>query len=102
MEGNECVDVCADGWYGDPLSYTCNLCKSVCATCTSWDYCTSCIEGPYQLNDGECSLFTCLSTEYRIIKPVLGCFECHERCKTCQGPTELDCLTCEDRYEQIG
>ncbi|CDW91263.1 fu domain containing protein [Stylonychia lemnae] len=97
---SSCLEKCPDGYYQDNLVKICRKCKPECATCLTYDFCTSCIYGPYQLNDGECTYFTCLDNQYRAIKPQLSCFECDSSCKTCQGESEFDCLSCnaEDKF----
>lgn len=77
------MEKCPDGFYPDNFSRTCKKCKPECATCTSYDVCTSCIYGPYKLNNGECTYFTCLNTQYRAIRPSLACYECDSTCLTC-------------------
>lgn len=52
-----CMESCPPGFYPDNFEKVCKLCKTVCSSCTSWDFCTACIDGPYQLNNGECTFF---------------------------------------------
>ena len=78
-----CLDSCPDGYYPEELTRTCETCRPECLTCTSYDYCTECIPGPYQLNDGECSEFLCLSDQYLRLTPELSCFFCDYSCLTC-------------------
>ncbi|CDW89486.1 UNKNOWN [Stylonychia lemnae] len=92
-----CYTQCPEGYYPDENKKQCIKCNSKCASCISETYCTSCIYGPYQLNNGECTYFTCLDTQYRSIRPTLSCFECDSSCKTCQGHSKLDCLSCFPR-----
>ncbi|CDW80137.1 UNKNOWN [Stylonychia lemnae] len=90
-----CLSTCPDGFYPDYILKICSPCKPECATCNSLNFCTSCVYGPYQLNDGECTHFTCLDTQYRALKPQLSCFECDSTCQTCQGVSKYDCLSCK-------
>ncbi|CDW72739.1 UNKNOWN [Stylonychia lemnae] len=99
---NSCLVKCPDGYYPDNFAKTCRKCRPECATCTSENYCTSCIYGPYQLNNGECTFFTCLDTQYRAIKPQLSCFQCDDSCLTCQGMSQFDCLSCKPSSQFIG
>jgi len=43
------MESCPPGFYPDNFEKVCKLCKTVCSSCTSWDFCTACIDGPYQL-----------------------------------------------------
>eukprot|EP00347_Sterkiella_histriomuscorum_P005534 403356244 len=96
---DSCLEKCPDGYYQDNLRRICKKCNPRCATCISDTFCTSCIYGPYQLNNGECTFFTCLDTQYRAIKPQLACYECDSSCLTCQGESKFDCLTCKPQNQ---
>lgn len=58
----KCVSDCIAGYYADNFEKVCTPCKTVCSSCTSWDFCTGCIDGPYQLNNGECTFFQCMDS----------------------------------------
>ena len=90
---------CPSGFYPDNFEKVCKLCKTVCSSCTSWDFCTACIEGPYQLNNGECTFFQCMESQYRAVKPTLACYDCDPTCLTCQGMSRFDCVTCKPAYK---
>ncbi|CDW87691.1 fu domain containing protein [Stylonychia lemnae] len=94
---NSCKGLCPDGYYQDNFSRECKKCNPRCETCISDTFCTKCIEGPYQLNNGECTFFTCLDNQYRAIKPQLSCYECDPSCLTCQGKSQFDCLSCRPK-----
>eukprot|EP00347_Sterkiella_histriomuscorum_P010294 403376857 len=96
-----CLEKCPDGYYQDNLLRACRKCNPRCATCISSTYCTSCIYGPFQLNNGECTYFTCLDTQYRAIRPQLSCFECDSTCLTCQGESSFDCLSCRPKDQFV-
>lgn len=89
-----CVTFCPDGYYPDNLSKVCMNCPAVCSSCTSFSFCTGCIDGPYQLNNGECTFFQCMLSQYRAVKPALACFDCDPSCMTCTGMTKFDCSSC--------
>jgi len=45
------------------------------------------------LSVGEC---LCLDGYYDYIREK-KCLECHKTCKTCDGPSENECIICEDK-----
>ncbi len=45
--GTTCTSACPDGYYPDNFKKICKLCKTICSKCTSIDFCTECIDGPY-------------------------------------------------------
>lgn len=96
---NKCVTDCPTGFYPDNFEKVCKPCKTVCSSCTSWDFCTACIEGPYQLNNGECTFFQCMESQYRAVKPTLACYDCDPSCLTCQGMSRFDCVTCRPAHK---
>jgi proprotein convertase subtilisin/kexin type 5 len=96
--GFKCMSDCPPGFYPDNFEKSCKPCKTVCSACTSWDFCTACIEGPYQLNNGECTFFQCMESQYRAVKPTLACYDCDPSCLTCQGMSRFDCVTCKPAY----
>ena len=99
--GTSCLETCPLGYYPENVLKTCKACNPRCASCLSDTFCTSCIDGPFQLNNGECTYFTCLDTEYRVIKPSLSCYGCDSSCLTCQGKSQFDCLSCRSKDQLV-
>ncbi|CDW89713.1 fu domain containing protein [Stylonychia lemnae] len=99
--GTKCLEECPIGYYPDNILKICKKCNPRCASCLSDTFCTSCVDGPFQLNNGECTFFTCLDTQYRVIKPSLACYECDSSCLTCQGKSQFDCLSCRSKNQLV-
>ncbi|KAK8846429.1 hypothetical protein M9Y10_020450 [Tritrichomonas musculus] len=115
---------CLDGFYLD--NEQCKKCSDECETCyDSSSYCYTCVEGfykSYQYDDlsGDCTLCNetephcshCTSDCTEISRCVFSCTRCddgfffkdgeckacHKTCKTCDGTSELNCLSCADEY----
>lgn len=98
---------CADGYYFTSMNFEpgqyytglCRLCNGTghensqlsieyCNdddkfTCSPNQICNRCSDGFYINDKSECS-------------------PCNESCKTCTGPTDADCILCQDGYTLIG
>ena len=83
------------GHYVDLVNQACPFCLPTCATCTSPDYCITCLPSLYlDLNSG---CVTC--NEDRRYKIDGFCHSCHSTCLTCNGSLDTNCLSCPlDRY----
>ena len=75
---------------------TCDLCDSSCMTCKGPldTDCTLCHpEYTYQPSTSKCLFLTCESNEFIDLENG-QCSPCDSSCKTCNGGTANDCLTC--------
>ncbi|KAM3127352.1 hypothetical protein pb186bvf_020552 [Paramecium bursaria] len=66
-----------------------NKCNIGCKTCTSLA-CTLCDTS----NGNELSQSTCVCSEGFVMQNSI-CFQCSYQCKTCSGPRQNQCLTCD-------
>ena len=100
FHNQSCINACPSGTYlkcgsdGD----RCFICKSPCKTCNGPENtdCTSCLYGLIlQLN--SCVL-PCPDGRYRARNgtSTSRCEKCHRSCRTCYGPGENHCLSCEN------
>ncbi|KAL4496353.1 hypothetical protein ABPG73_007803, partial [Tetrahymena malaccensis] len=81
-QNNLCVPQCdlTQAQYVDtsnPNQKYCNKCNSLCQTCSDSIKCTTCIAGFYINPDGTCS-------------------PCHNSCSQCNGPSNNNCIVCQD------
>ncbi|CAD8204792.1 unnamed protein product [Paramecium pentaurelia] len=79
----------------------CYDCPIECNQCLSATYCIEClIINNRRLLNGQC---VCIDGYYPIIDNQI-CLICHKFCETCSGPTNNDCMTCNNisMIEKIG
>ena len=111
---NKCKDS-IDGYYMYSFSSDkiCYKCSSICATCTSYSNCQSCISG-YNLNSNsnccyECNYnckttinnCECTSCNDGYYLSCNECYKCNSICKTCSSYSS-NCLTCNPGYFYYG
>ena len=54
MKKTFCVHSCPSGYYGNETSRICTKCSSVCANCTDFNFCTSCVQTGVDPDNGVC------------------------------------------------
>ena len=99
---------------GDDATY--QKCHPDCKTCTDGgsDGCLSCWDPNMSVEDGTCScndgyayrgpnraceVLVCEQGKFADSSNV--CAICHPTCKTCNGPSRIECLTCPDDYKNL-
>eukprot|EP00795_Rhopilema_esculentum_P005914 gene5914-11255_t len=97
-----CFMMCEGGEYRDYASGRCLNCSEGCLACQgpSIADCVICKKG-YQLNDRMgCTEVKC--TEGRFFDDdTWRCKSCHSDCKSCDGPSKEECLSCNDGYQLL-
>ncbi|EAR86624.2 transmembrane protein, putative (macronuclear) [Tetrahymena thermophila SB210] len=103
---NQCVVCNVDnGFYIDSINQRCLPCAQNCKKCTgpSIGECTQCAKDLYLSNDNagnqvcqECNI----QNGYFI--SINKCLKCDSSCKTCNGTSSSECLTCFTGYFIIG
>ncbi|KPU75290.1 uncharacterized protein Dana_GF19273, isoform B [Drosophila ananassae] len=91
-----CLQICPDGYFENSRNRTCIPCEPNCASCQDHpEFCTSC-DHHLVMHENKCYSacpLNAFETEDN------KCALCHSSCATCNGPTELDCITCRpSRY----
>ncbi|CAD8104639.1 unnamed protein product [Paramecium primaurelia] len=79
----------------------CYDCPIECNQCLSATYCIECLTiNNRRLLNGQC---VCIDGYYPIIDNPI-CLICHKFCETCSGPSNKDCMTCNNisMIEKIG
>lgn len=92
----ECLDACLDGQYANKTSRKCLVCDSNCHTCNNTaSECLSCYmeAGAYVFLHGSICIQRCPVGFYGETSNST-CQVCADGCKTCEGSTSKDCLTC--------
>ena len=100
---NQCwpQDGCPDGRFPNAATMTCDLCNNKCKTCSSFSVCTSCPTGVF-LENNDC-IAKCPAGKYGEESDKSNlCKQCHVTCKTCSGPSEFHCLSCESELYLSG
>lgn len=70
----------------------CSACNINCATCgTNVDVCLTCPAG-FILQNSRC---VCDVNNKQYLDSTSKCLACHPRCKSCNGPNNNQCLTCD-------
>lgn len=95
---NTCKTTCLPLFFKNNWRNTCDPCSANCGNCTSSadSSCIDCRAGKVFLANvsGKYCLGTCPSEYY--YRSGDNCLDCYTACKTCQGTTSVDCLTCVD------
>ncbi|XP_071043236.1 extracellular matrix organizing protein FRAS1 [Parasteatoda tepidariorum] len=86
-----CEPYCHRGYF--PANGLCQACNSDCHHCTDASKCLQC-KGDLVLEFGKC-VWTCTSHHY-VDAISRRCKECPEKCSSCRGPSDTDCLSCVD------
>ncbi|EAR83182.2 hypothetical protein TTHERM_01006530 (macronuclear) [Tetrahymena thermophila SB210] len=99
---NSCVFQCPDGYVVSLDKAQCLICHSTCSTCHpgNLDYCLTCLEGWYKhanrcLKECPDGTYPSSKSEEKInglIHEILICKNCIKNCKTCTGPSDVQCL----------
>ncbi|KAL4456738.1 hypothetical protein ABPG73_014764 [Tetrahymena malaccensis] len=81
QQNNICVQNCdtTQSQYIDQtnsLQFYCRQCNQLCQTCKDGVNCLTCVQGYYLIEN--------------------QCYACHNSCKTCNGPNQINCITCKD------
>jgi len=92
LNGTECVQSCPMQTY--PLSGVCKNCDSQCQTCISELECTTCNDPYYHIPNTYTCTLDCGSGFYADSN-IRECLPCDSTCKTCSGPLNSDCITCD-------
>ncbi len=105
MHNYMCVSECPEHYFADDIHQSCRLCHPACATCNGFHVhdCVTC-DSQYALQPTSAKKNTCEThcrDEYYEQDSVDGkgrqvrtCLQCHESCYTCDGPHDIDCITC--------
>lgn len=113
-----CELSCPPGQFIDPTySNSCSLCDVYCATCDfASTNCRSCVtNGTYEAylfaSNNTCMQFcpnnftgdskthTCVCNDSNYVSYINGyCTPCHMACRTCNGSTADNCLSCSNNY----
>ena len=97
LEGSVCKNSCGVGKYRAPKTSYCERCHPTCKSCRDRGQlaCTGCINGLiYSFAKKQC-LSQCPQGQYRINT---DCYMCTSSCKTCKGPSNRECLSCEQNH----
>ncbi|CAK90284.1 unnamed protein product (macronuclear) [Paramecium tetraurelia] len=100
---NKCL--CNPGYYdtgrNDTLCYL--ACHNSCLSCNLYgeDKCTGCPSSRYPDRIGSTFKCLCNDPHYYSDDESLECQECHSSCKTCNGMSETNCLSCDLTYRQL-
>ena len=87
-----CTDDCGTGYYPNATRY-CQLCDSLCYTCTDFTTCTACHNSQNRVVNG--STCSCdVAGGFYDDGTSLVCPACNYTCKTCSGPSGGQCLSC--------
>ena len=102
-------EVCNDGFYLEAPT-KCSQCGSNCVHCTSPNTCTQCERGFYPDDESgtcqkcsdncdECvSNTNCTDCAPEFYPDNGVCKQCADVCQECAGPTENDCINCDEGY----
>jgi len=107
LYGNYCLSECGANQYPDNTDSECKPCNGACYRCSGplQTQCTACDAGTYlkvlSSTDMQCvNADTCTGTNtesyYTLGDPHNLCESCHYTCATCNGPTNLHCLSCDN------
>ena len=94
MNKTFCVHSCPNGYYGNEISHICTKCSSVCATCTDFNFCTSCVQTGVHSDNGVCPQ-PCASHQF-YNSLTKGCESCPVNCTSCINSTV--CTSCSQNY----
>ena len=91
-----CESLCPDGYYSDWATNSCPPCDSLCNKCSgsSSNECLACNTGKYLIiaaGTATC-ISECPNTHYPDASGV--CQTCDSTCKSCNGGTTKNCLSC--------
>ncbi len=75
----------------------CNACQAHCLTCASASTCVVCNTGLY-FDGTNCVCSPGYYPTSPAINPTVqvNCLQCHASCKTCNGSSNTNCLSCFD------
>uniref|UniRef100_A0A8C2KSV0 Proprotein convertase subtilisin/kexin type 5b n=1 Tax=Cyprinus carpio TaxID=7962 RepID=A0A8C2KSV0_CYPCA len=88
---SSCHKMCPERTFEDKLSMRCARCDDHCETCDA-SQCYQCEEGFFL--SGEMRHVSCKEGFYADMKQ--ECEPCHSTCRSCGGPDDNDCDSCED------
>ena len=94
MNKTFCVHSCPSGYYGNNISRICTKCSSICATCTDFNFCTSCVQTGVHSDNGVCPQ-PCASHQF-YNSLTKGCESCPVNCTSCINSTV--CIFCSQNY----
>ena len=91
-----CLDTCPDSTFN--LNGICTSCPPSCVRCADQSTCFACVSGAVLFN-GDCRsscpqgfFIESWSTSTELLS--YNCTPCSSSCKTCNGNSEYDCLSC--------
>ncbi|EAS00424.2 zinc finger lsd1 subclass family protein (macronuclear) [Tetrahymena thermophila SB210] len=87
-----CSNACQTGYYNQ--NQICQQCQTYCSSCLSLNNCLIC-EQNYDLINGQCDQ-KCSKSQYRD-QQTLKCMQCDSSCLTCNGPLNINCLSCSPK-----
>ena len=94
-----CDTVCSGTEYKNLATFTCVACDIKCTACTSATVCTGCATVatiPYYLLNGTC--VSVCPVGYYTVATGQTCQPCPTGCKTCTGPLNNTCTSCQTGY----
>ncbi|CAD8161406.1 unnamed protein product [Paramecium octaurelia] len=96
-----CDQAYYDPGFKDQLCYL--ACHHSCASCNVYgqDKCTSCPSTRHPDKVGTNFQCLCNDSNYYSDPVFLECQQCHPSCKTCNGASQTNCLSCDTTYRQL-
>ncbi|EAS02591.2 zinc finger lsd1 subclass family protein (macronuclear) [Tetrahymena thermophila SB210] len=88
-----CMRQCPFGSFIDLVNKSCYSCKDSCQTCENEKGCLTCKPGYFYENQ-QC-VSVCSDGNYPD-KSTQKCEKCNQECKTCTGPTNTECVQCNN------
>ncbi|KAL4490436.1 hypothetical protein ABPG72_002646 [Tetrahymena utriculariae] len=88
-----CMRQCPFGSFIDQVNKSCYSCKDSCETCENEKGCLTCKPG-YYFENQQC-VSVCSDGNYPD-KSTYKCEKCNQECKTCTGPSNTECLQCNN------
>ncbi|CAD8167073.1 unnamed protein product [Paramecium pentaurelia] len=99
----ECL--CKQQYFDDNTeNLECQKCHHSCLSCANSNEKDACLECPFNRTaQSSGSFFECFCTNSNTFDDGFSqqCQECDQSCKTCYGPLQSNCLTCDTNYRQM-
>ncbi|KAL4500217.1 hypothetical protein ABPG73_011325 [Tetrahymena malaccensis] len=91
-----------NGMFVDQTDKICKKCDETCQTCSGQSElnCQTCKGNRKFYQDKNSTQKKCIQCQIenkRFIKED-NCLDCHAKCQTCSGASDIECLTCDEQY----